>query len=408
MVADPGKVPNVKAVSQNGFTLDMFGRLKVGEGFSLFDSQHRYKDNGLYSDETSGTASATFLPNESTVRLGVGTASGDRITRESRRVFPYQPGKSLQIMQTFVLNQAKANLRQRVGYFSRQNGIYLEQDGLNTYLVVRSFASGEVVNTRVAQQDWNVERLLGDGKTDHTLDLSKAQIMFIEVEWLGVGSARVGFMFNGVPIVVHRFDHANIVEGVYMTTACLPVRYEIENTGATASASSMKQICTSVISNGGFFKALNQHVTTRSTTTVNNVFYPLIAIRLPAGRTDAIIIPGEITIYPTTDDDFDYALLRNPASLTGGTWVTHADSDNVEYNITATAMTGGTPMIEGFFGATNQSVDPVSQGDIRNFGFQLGRTNAATPVSDVVVLAVKTTPSGNGNVKTQLGWYDLI
>jgi hypothetical protein len=141
-------------------------------------------------------------------------------------------------MQTFVLNPAKANLRQRVGYFSRENGIYLEQDGLDTYLVVRSFASGEVVNTRVAQEDWNVERLLGDGKTDHTLDLSKAQIMFIEVEWLGVGSARVGFMFNGVPIVVHRFDHANIVEGVYMTTACLPVRYEIENTGASVYATS--------------------------------------------------------------------------------------------------------------------------------------------------------------------------
>jgi hypothetical protein len=408
MVADPGKVPNVKAVSQNGFTLDMFGRLKVGEGFSLFDSQHRYKDNGLYSDETSGTASATFLPNESTVRLSVGTTSGDRITRESRRVFPYQPGKSLQIMQTFVLNPAKANLRQRVGYFSRENGIYLEQDGLDTYLVVRSFASGEVVNTRVAQEDWNVERLLGDGKTDHTLDLSKAQIMFIEVEWLGVGSARVGFMFNGVPIVVHRFDHANIVEGVYMTTACLPVRYEIENTGATASVSNMKQICTSVISNGGFFKALNARTATRSTTTVSNVFYPLIAVRLAAGRTDAIIIPGEVVIYPTTDDDFDYALIRNPGALTGGTWVTDSVTDSVQYNISATAMTGGQVMLEGFFGATNQSADPVSQGDIRNFGFQLGRTNAETPVSDVVVLAVKTTPSGNGNVKSQLGWYDLI
>jgi hypothetical protein len=408
MVADPGKVPNVKAVSQNGFTLDMFGRLKVGEGFAVFDSQHRYQDSGQYSDETSGTASATFLPNESTVRLSVGTTSGDRITRESRRVFPYQPGKSLQIMQTFVLNSAKANLRQRVGYFSRQNGIYLEQDGLSTYLVVRSFASGEVVNTRVAQEDWNVERLLGDGKTDYTLDLSKAQIMFIEVEWLGVGSVRVGFMINGVPVVAHRFDHANMVDSVYMTTSCLPVRYEIENTGTTASASSMKQICVSVISNGGFFKALNPFNVARGITTVSNVYYPLIALRLASGRTDAIIIPAEVSIFPTSADDFDYALFRNPASLTGGTWVTHPHNSNSEYNISATAMTGGTPMLEGFFGAENQSASPVVGGDVRNFGFQLGRTNAETPVSDVVVLAVKRSDAGTATAKAQLGWYDLI
>jgi len=408
MVSDPGRVPNVKAVSQNGFTLDMFGRLKVGEGFALFDSQHRYRDSGQYSDEINGTASSTYLPNESTVSLAVGTASGDRITRESRRVFPYQPGKSLQIMQTFVLNPAKANLRQRVGYFSRQNGVYLEREGLETYLVIRSYASGQVVNTRVAQADWNVERLLGDGKTDYTLDLSKAQIMFIEVEWLGVGSVRVGFMINGVPVVAHRFDHANQVTSVYMTTSCLPVRYEIENTGSTASASSMKQICVSVISNGGFFKALNPFTITRGVTTVSNVYYPLVALRLAPGREDAVIIPAEVSIFPTSADDFDFALLRNPTTFTGGTWVNHPHNDSSQYNITATAMTGGTVMLDGFFGAENQSASPVVGGDIRNFGFQLGRSNADTPVSDVVVLAVKRSDSGTGTVKAQLGWYDLI
>lgn len=408
MVSDPGRVPNVKAVSQNGFTLDMFGRLKIGEGFALFDSQHRYEDSGQYSDETNGTASSTYLPNESSVRLTVGTTSGDRVTRESRRIFPYQPGRSLQIMQTFVLNPAKENLRQRVGYFSRQNGVYLEQDGLNTYLVVRSYATGQAVNTRVAQADWNVERLMGDGKTDYTLDLSKAQILFIEIEWLGVGSVRVGFMINGVPVVVHRFDHANMVDKVYMTTACLPVRYEIENIGNTASASSMKQICTSVISNGGFFKALNPFTVTRNITTVNNTYYPLIALRLAPDRTDAIIIPSDISIFPTSTDDFDYALIRNPSSLTGGTWVTHPTNASTQYNITATAMTGGFTMLDGFFGAENQSTSPVVGGDVRNFGFQLGRTNAETPVSDVVVLAVKKSDPGNGTVKAALGWYDLI
>lgn len=408
MVADPGRVPNVKAVSQNGFTLDMFGRLKVGEGFSLFDSQHRFQDCGLFSDETSGTASATYLPNESTVALNVGTASGDSISRETRRVLPYQPGKSLQIMLTYVLNQAKAGLRQRVGYFSRQNGIFLELDGNDIYLVKRSYVSGSVVDTRVAQADWNVERLLGDGKTDHTLDLSKAQIMFIEVEWLGVGSVRVGFMFNGVPIVVHRFDHANNVTSVYMTTSVLPLRFEIENTSSTASASTMKQICTSVISNGGYFRALLNYTATRGVTTVTTAYKPLVAIRMATGRTDAVIIPSDVSIFPTSEGDFDWALFRNPTDLTGGAWVTHPDNPSVEYNISASSMTGGTSIQEGFFGAQNQSSSPVVGGDVRNFSFQLGRTNSDTPVSDVMVLAVKKSDSGTGTVKSSLGWYDLI
>jgi hypothetical protein len=71
-------------------------------------------------------------------------------------------------------------------------------------------------------------------------------------------------------------------------------------------------------------------------------------------------------------------------------------------------MTGGTVIQEGFFGASNQSSSPVIGGDVRNFSFQLGRTNSNTPVSDVMVLAVKKSDSGTGTVKSSLGWYDLI
>lgn len=405
---DPGRVPNIKPVSQNGFTLDMFGRLKVGEGFSLFDSQHRYFDNGHYDDEIIGGGASTHLPNESTVSLSVGTASGDKVTRESRRVFPYQPGKSLQVMQTFVLNEPKPNLRQRVGYFSRHNGVFLEVTDEDVFLVIRGYTTGQLQEVKVRQAEWNVDNLLGDSATDQLLDLGKAQIMFTEIEWLGAGSVRVGFIINGVPIVAHRFDHANLIEGVYMTTAVLPVRYEIENLAATSSSSRMKQICVSVISNGGFFKALEVYNATRQETQVGEVYYPLVSIRLASGREDSVIIPSDVSIFPTTANDFDYALIRNPSSITGGTWVAHPHNPNVEYNIGATAMTGGTPMQEGFFGAENQSASPVSGGDVRNFSYQLGRTNSDTPVSDVVTLAVKVVGANNGNVKSSLGWYDLL
>jgi hypothetical protein len=408
MLAEPNRVPNVKPVSQNGFTLDSFGRLKTSQGFTIFDSQNRYKDSGDFSSEISGTASATFLPNESTIAMQVGTASGDRITRESLRVFPYQPGKALQVMQSFVMAPPKTNLRQRVGYFSRQNGIYLEQDGSDIYIVLRSYISGEVVDTRVHQRDWNNDRLDGTGKTDVELDLSKAQILFSEIEWLGVGSVRVGFMINSVPIVAHRFDHANTIDSVYMTTASLPVRYEIENTGTTASASTMKQICATVISNGGYTRRTEAWTASRTATVnVSSSFYPIASIRLAAGRTDAVIVPSAISLLPIAQGNYQFGIIRN-ATITGGTWTLHTpSSSNVEYNIDATSMTGGDLVFEGLVNATTQGRAAINLGDdVFRWDLQLGRTNSNTPVSDTVTLALRSlggTQSGIGSIS----WFDL-
>lgn len=383
----------------------MFGRIKTSDAYSLFDSSHRYSQNGDFSDITETGATVTHLVDESTAALNVTTTSGSKVYRETKRVFPYQPGKSLQVLQTFVFAPPKTNLRQRAGYFSRQNGFYLEQDGTNVYFVKRSYTSGSVVETRIPQSEWNVDTLDGNGPSDIVLDLSKAQILFSEYEWLGVGSVRLGFAIDGYFIIAHQFNHANHISSVYMTTASLPVRYEIENTGTTASASTMKQVCVSIVSNGGFFKTNHTHTVIRSSATVGTSDYPLIAVRMASGKTDSVIVPGLVNLYPTTNGDFEYALIKNPTSITGGSWLTHSGL-NVEYNISATSMVGGERMLDGFFGATNQS-KTAEDANLVNFAFQLGRTNADTPVSDVFVLSTKTV-SGTGNVKSSLGWFDLL
>lgn len=399
------KIPNVKANGYGSFRTDMFGRIKTSEGYVLFDSSHRYNENGDFSDITANGASVSHIANQSSSALTVTTTSGSKVLRETKKVFPYQPGKSLQVMQTFVFAPPQTNLRQRAGYFSRQNGFYLEQDGNNIYFVKRSFVTGSVVETRIPQSQWNIDPLDGSGSSDIVLDLTKAQILFSEYEWLGVGSVRMGFAIDGYFIICHQFDHANHIDSTYMTTATLPVRYEIENVGTTASSSTMKQVCVSVISNGGYFKSSHTHSVIRSSATVSTDYYPLIAVRMASGKTDSVIIPGLVNLFPTTNGDFEYALIKNPTSITGGSWLTHSGG-NVEYNISATSMVGGEHMLDGFFGATNQSTT-AEDSNAANFAFQLGRTNSDTPVSDVFVLSVKTV-SGNGNVKSSLGWFDLL
>jgi hypothetical protein len=405
-----GKVPNQRSQAIfNTFGTDMFGRLKTSEPYTIFDSQHRYKSSGDYSDAISGTASVTHNANQSTELLNVGTALEDKVTRESKRVFPYQPGKSLQVMQTFVFAPAKANLRQRAGHFSRQNGFYLELTGGDLFLVQRSYVTGSLVETRIPQSEWNVDTLDGAGSSDLVLDISKAQIMFFEYEWLGVGSVRIGFVINGYFIIAHQFDHANLIDSTYITTATLPIRYEIENLGTTASVSSMKQICATVISNGGYERRTEDWTIARSTSVaIPDSFFPVASIRLASGREDSVILPSAISILPTSAGNFEWAVIRN-ATITAGTWVAHTESSgNVEYNISATSMSGGTVVAGGFVSSTNQASAPIELDDqLYRWNLQLGRTNAEPPVSDTFTIALKAL-GNNQSAVGSISWNDLL
>ena len=396
-------------VLANAFRTDMFGRTKVSEPFTIFDSTHRYTQNGDFSDVIQGTASSSHIEEQSTAALSVGTASGDYLHRESRRVFSYQPGKSLQVLQTFVLAPAKTNLRQRVGYFSTHNGTYFELDGTQLSFVKRTFANGIVEEIRVPQSDWNIDKLDGSGPSDVVLDPSKAQIMFSEYEWLGAGSIRIGFAIDGRFIEAHQFNHANYINTVYMTTATLPVRFEIENTGDTDSPSTLKQICVSVISNGGYDRRTIPHIADRTTPlSIGTTPVPLVSLRMASGRTDSVIIPSNIAALPTSSDSFIVRLYKN-ATITGGTWVPNS-SANAQVNFTATAMTGGTIVGEYFVAGTNQATANLDIQNIANFQMQLGRTNASTPggaVSDTLTLAARTV-SGNGSMIGSLSYYDLL
>ena len=388
---------------------DLFGRTKISQPTTLFDASHVYQDNGLFADSVNGVgASVSYLVNQSSASLNVGTVSGEYVYRESRKVFTYQPGKSLQVLQTFVFNQAKTGLRQRAGYFSSQNGFYLEQDGTSLYLVKRSYISGMVSNTRIAQADWNRDKLDGTGPSGLTLDPSKSQILFSEYEWLGVGSVVMGFVINGNPIIVHQFNNANENTSVYITSATLPVRFEIENTGTTASSSSLKQICVSVISNGGYEKKSVQSIARRSTTvaaTVAGTIYPLVTIRLASDRLNAVVLPSQYHLQPTSSGSYEYFLIRN-GTLTGESYNTTA-FPNVDYDVAATAISGGDIIEQGYFDASAQSAAPAIVVADYNFAYQLGR-NSFTGASDTLTLAFATfTSTGSPSAIGAMGFYDL-
>ena len=382
---------------------DAFGRLRASQPFTIFDSQNRYAQSGDFDSSTATGGSVTYLANESSVELAVTTSSGSEVVRQSYRVFPYQPGKSLLVMNTFVFGATKANLRQRVGYFSTQNGVFLEHDGDQLYFVKRSYVSGSVVDTRVAQSAWNTDKLNGTGDSGYTLDISKSQIFWQDFEWLGVGSVRCGFVINGQLIIAHIFHNANVGDSVYMTTATLPIRYEITNTGATASSSSMKQICSTVISEGGYERKVAATVARMTTaTTVGTSFEPLVSIQLNSSRLDSVIIPLKYNVLPIGNADYEIALIKN-ATLTGASFGA-SDSPNADYDVSATALSGGTIVQSGYTASSNQSSGQVDSDFAYNFDLQLGRTISGT--SDIYTLAARVL-SGTDDIIGALEFYDL-
>ena len=389
--------------------LDAFGRLRISNPVTLFDSSHRYKDNNLWSSLTAVNGSYAFNTNQGLMDLTVDNTQDSEVIRETTKVLSYQPGKSLLILNSFVMEDSKSGLRQRVGYYGANNGMYVELSGSDLSFVKRSSITGSVVDTKVAQASWNGDRLDGTGPSGITLDITKAQIMWMDIEWLGVGSVRMGFVINGQFIVCHTFHHANIIDSTYITTASLPLRYEIKNTTATSGNSTLKQICSTVISEGGYeLRGLQQAIGTPITTPRNlataGTFYPIVSLKLKTSALDAIVVLTALSIMPVESGNFNWQV-RASGATTGGTWLSAGDNSAVEYNITGTAHTGGRILASGFVKSTN-SIGPTI--DILKealFKFQLERNAlTGTPFELSLILA---SDSNNRDIYGSMDWEEI-
>ena len=376
---------------------DSFGRLRVSEPFTLFDSSHRFDDNDLWSTETSTGGTAVFNANQGLVDLNVTAASGSSVLRETIKVFAYQPGKSLLVMNTFVMSPAKTGLTQRVGYYGDDNGFYLEQADSDVAFIERSIVTGSLVETPVLQANWNGDKLDGTGPSKITLDLTKAQILWMDLEWLGVGSVRMGFVINGQFIVCHTFNHANIIASTYITTASLPLRYELFNEAGTSGASTLKQICSTVISEGGYElrgkqQSIGTPITTPRTFTVAGAYVPIVGIRLNATRLDAIVIATAISLIGLGNGkNYQWRVLNGGVLINGGSWLPAGADSSVEYNLTGTSTTAGRILASGFVNSSNQGSPSINILKEALFANQLERNGlTGIPYEIVVEMAIDT------------------
>jgi hypothetical protein len=391
---------------------DAFGRLRVSQPLTLFDSSHRYKDNGLWATSTASGGAAVFSANEGLVNLNVDTTSGSQVLRETFKVMSYQPGKSLLVLNTFVMAPAQTNLRQRVGYFGTQNGIYIQLNNSTLSFVERSLVTGVVTESVVNQASWNADTLDGNGPSGITLDITKAQILFMDIEWLGEGTVRVGFIIDGNFIVCHRFNHANLITSTYITTASLPLRYEITNTGVTASPSTLKQVCSTAISEGGYElrgaqQAIGTPILTPITFPVAGTFYPIVGIRLKATTLDAVVILTAVSLLGLGNGKNYAWRVLNGTTITGGAWNPASADSSVEYNITGTSATGGRVLAQGYINSSNQGSPSMDILKEALFAAQLERNTFTGVAFEIVIEMAIDATGGTLGAYASVDWEEI-
>lgn len=398
---------------------DAFGRLRVSSPFTLYDSFHRYTDNGKISQYNVGVSGSTFNASAGCITMTVGGNTGDLIYRESLRTFAYQPGKSLLVLQTFCMSPALSGLRQRQGYFDVDNGFFLELDGDTLSFVRRSKSSGVVQEDRIPQTQWNVDGM-GIGPLNPsgiTLDISRVQILFTDIEWLGVGTVRQGFVINGQFHTCHLWHHANTTGTAaspsnrpYMTTAILPVRAELQNTGNTLVTSNCNVICTSVISEGGYELrgrplSVGHALNASYTLAAQYQLYPVLSIRLKPTRLGAVVIPRNFSLAVGSSANYRFTIVSGGVTSGGTGWVDTPDSSSVQYKLDATSISGGTILEMGYVTATNQSSVSPNLSDYP-FKFQLER-NTFTGATYEFTLCVASDSNSGPKVWSSINWEEL-
>jgi hypothetical protein len=252
----------------------------------------------------------------------------------------------------------------------------------------------------------------GTGPSGIVLDITKAQILFMDIEWLGEGTVRLGFVIDGKFILCHRFNHANLITSTYITTASLPLRYEITNTGVTISSSILKQVCSSVISEGGYElrgaqQAIGTPITAPSTFAVAGTYYPMNAIRLKATTLDAVVILTASSILGLGNGkNYAWRILQG-ATVTGGSWLPASADSAVEYNLTGTSSTGGRVLAQGYINSSNQASPSVNILKEALFASQLERNSfTATPYEIVIEMAIDTV-GGVLGAYVSLDWEEI-
>ena len=351
--------------------VDAFGRLRVSDEFTVGDYNHVYGEPNEFLFKTSGTNSTVTLNSQQAkATLRVDSGINNFVTHQSRMYHKYQPGKSQVTLQSFNFLGESSGTNKRIGLFDDYNGVFFQLSGDGTkQIVLRSNVSGSVYDSIINQSNWNIDKCNGSTESSFNLDTTKTQLFYADYQWLGVGRVRVGFVHNGKVTIANEFYNSNNLKSAYWKNPNLPVRCELKNYASTTGYVYSDQICSTVISEGGYKEAGVDIAITGAKLSISSAqTVGAFALRLKTGYNGELnrttLRLGQTSILTTKLSSYEIYRLPETGYVVGGSWVTPYNSA-AEYNTTFTSynLTSGECFAAGFLSAGGGGIgnsSPVS------------------------------------------------
>jgi len=393
-------------IKEEKHEFDAFGRLRTSHVTTLFESQlTNDEQNKFWHTIKSGSGTTTYLPNQSSLELEVTANNGDMVIRQSKAYTRARLGKSHIIFITGNFNGGTNGVKKRLGYFDSENGVFFQMNGTVLELVVRSKATGTVQEIAIPQTSWNIDKLDGSGESNVNIDTTFDQVFVFDIEWLGTGKVRAGFLLDGKITYVHEFKFANNQNTPYMTTATLPARFDIETDGTNSAT--MKQTAAVIMTEGGSneFPSIFDISNEIAPRQVMNSLTPIISIK-PKNihnnkKNRVVTILEEAEIY-SQDDDIYYEI-RKDCSLSNSFWndVDTLDS-TVMYDHSSDGFSGGEVVMKGYVKG-NGILNKVEK--TKSVRHVLTTNYEATDASNLTLLA-KTINTSSSDVFATFRWKE--
>ena len=216
-----------------------------------------------------------------------------------------------------------------------------------------------------------------------------------------------------------------LLDKVYWSNPTLPIRCEVINSGVGSGTASMDQICSTVISEGGYNFAgydhssyISKDITSAGTPTLIGAFRLSNTFNGYPNRTT--ILPGDLGIL-SKFSNIRYEIWRLPdsSSVTGGSCSVAGNNSAAEYNITPTGFTtsGGDLLRVGFVNASvsggGKGVDPtVSPSFTQTTGVNAKKTFIAQNIdstgSNLIGVVVTPLDGATASVNAAFSWREVF
>ena len=387
------------------------GRLKVSTCETVFFNTFQYgKESDIWDESVANGGSGIFNPNVNQIDMSVSQVSGSEIIRQTKHVQRYIPSRNSALSFAIKLEMPTSGIRRRFGLFDTGDGAFFEDGGNNNYYcVIRNSISGSINEWKVGRNDWNGDKLDGNGPSKIIADPDSQQLIVIDYEWYGAGDISFSYIIDGKPRKIHTFHTANYLHDPWSKTPFLPIRVEITNTsgGQPIGRYHLYQGSNSITSEGysetlGIAESVSTPIVGRAVPKDN--FFPLMSLRMKPTALRSVILPKRFQVATIENNvNVFFKIIRN-ATLAGTSWQDISDPNSfVQYDLSATeSIVGGTEIDNGFVvfggGASSVELDPRTS-------YQIGRTGMGT-ASDTYTLAVAHSAGADRNIIGALTWIE--